>query len=88
MEQFVLTPSIRTHAFASRVTLEQFAKQVRVWAFHIQFGIYSLRDTPNSEHIHFGNCHIGTSITVIFQVTMYMHFAREVGPSANSVITR
>ena len=29
---------------------------------HNQFGTYSLRDIPNSEHTHFGTCHIGTSI--------------------------
>ena len=35
MEQFVLTLSIRTHALASRVTLEQIARQVSVFFNYI-----------------------------------------------------
>ena len=48
-------------------------------------------DMPNSEHGHFGACHIGTSTirdrtTSLFQVTMYSQFARKVGPSPNSAL--
>ena len=48
-----------------------------------------------SEHTcsHFGTCHIGSSTirdctTALFQVTMYMQFARKVGTSANSALIR
>ena len=44
MEQCVLILSIPTHAHASRVTLEQIAKQVSVWVFkQLQSSIYKVR---------------------------------------------
>ena len=42
MEQVVLTLSIRTHALASRVTLEQIARQVSVWDCQTAAAIYKV----------------------------------------------
>ena len=39
MEQLVLRMSIRTHVFASRVTLEHIVRQVRVWVFQTSVNI-------------------------------------------------